>query len=116
MVFEEPKKWASWLPLAEWWYNTTYNTALKISPFQDLYGFAPPMINEVSTPGPKDSEARDFLLEKQQQLTKRKANLTQVQSRMKKYVDNKLTERVLSVDDMVYLIIQPYRMAAFGYL
>jgi transposase InsO family protein len=41
MVFQEPKKWAAWLSLAEWWYNTTYHTALKVSPFQALYGFPP---------------------------------------------------------------------------
>jgi transposase InsO family protein len=26
MAFLEPKKWVSWLPLAEWWYNTNYHT------------------------------------------------------------------------------------------
>jgi hypothetical protein len=114
MVFHEPKKWAAWLPLAEWWYNTTYHTALKVSPFQALYGYAPPMVSEVSLPGPEDIEARDFLLERQQQLTKLKANLTQAQARMKKYADKKRTERTLSVGDMVYIKMQPYRLSAFG--
>lgn len=27
MVGEKPSAWASWLPLAEWWYNTTYHSA-----------------------------------------------------------------------------------------
>jgi hypothetical protein len=114
MVFQEPKKWAAWLPLAEWWYNTTYHTALKVSPFQALYGFAPPMINEVAIPGPDDSEARDFLMEKQQMLAKLKDNLTQAQARMKRYADQKRTERTFEIGDMVYLRMQPYRLAAFG--
>lgn len=29
-----PKKWALWLPLAEYWYNTAYHSALGKSPFE----------------------------------------------------------------------------------
>jgi hypothetical protein len=92
MVFQEPKKWAAWLSLAEWWYNTTYHIALKVSPFQALYGFPPPLISEVAIPGPADTDAKDFLVEKQQQLVKLKENLTQAQARMKKYADKRRTE------------------------
>jgi hypothetical protein len=114
MVFQEPKKWAAWLAMAEWWYNTSHHTAIKMSLFQALYGFPPPMINEIALPGPEDTEARDFLQEKQQILDILKVNLAQAQSRMKKHADKKRTERVFSVGDMVYLKMQPYRMAAFG--
>jgi len=114
MVFQEPKKWAAWLSLAEWWYNTTHHTALKMSPFQALYGFPPPMINEIALPGPEDVEARDFMQEKQQILTQLKENLAQAKSRMKRHANKKRSERTLEVGDMVYLKMQPYRMAAFG--
>lgn len=30
MTFQEPQRWHSWLSLAEWWYNTTYHTAIQI--------------------------------------------------------------------------------------
>lgn len=36
-----PKKWSSWLPLAEYWYNTTWHRALRKSPFHVLYGHEP---------------------------------------------------------------------------
>uniref|UniRef100_J3KUY5 Integrase catalytic domain-containing protein n=1 Tax=Oryza brachyantha TaxID=4533 RepID=J3KUY5_ORYBR len=29
MTFQEPQKWFAWLALAEWWYNTTYHTAIS---------------------------------------------------------------------------------------
>jgi hypothetical protein len=103
MVFQEPTKWASWLAMAEWWYNTSHHTAIKMSPFQALYGYAPPMISEIALPGPEETEARDFLQEKQLMLDRLKVNLAQAQARMKKHADKKRTERVLEVGDMVYL-------------
>jgi hypothetical protein len=39
MCFTTPRKWKSWLSLAEWWYNTSYHTSLHMTPFQALYGF-----------------------------------------------------------------------------
>ena len=47
MTSAEPMKWAAWLSLAEFWYNTTYHTSLKMTPFQALYGFPPPLISEL---------------------------------------------------------------------
>lgn len=58
MAFNEPKKWCSWLSMAEWWFNTSYHTATKFTPFQCLYGFPPPQIGKVSIPGPTDIEAQ----------------------------------------------------------
>jgi hypothetical protein len=92
MVFLEPKKWLSWLPLAEWWYNTNYHTSLKSIPFEALYGYPPPMISKVMIPG-HPSSSIDFLAPKQEMLLKLKANLAQAQGRIKKYADLNRTER-----------------------
>jgi hypothetical protein len=50
MAFREPTKWADWLSAAEWWYNSSYHTAIKTSPFQALYGYSPPQIGELFIP------------------------------------------------------------------
>jgi hypothetical protein len=52
MSFIEPKKWSSWLPLTEWWYNTNYHTSLQCTPFQALYGYPPSLISEMMIPRP----------------------------------------------------------------
>lgn len=114
MAFQEPKKWAAWLPLAEWWYNTSYHTATRETPFKALYGYDPPMISEVAIPGPSDAQAKDFLSDKQNTLRQLKHNLQQAQERMKKYADINRSERKFKVGGMVYLRMQPYRMASFG--
>jgi hypothetical protein len=36
-----PKQWAKWLNLMEFWYNTSYHSALGRSPFEILYGHPP---------------------------------------------------------------------------
>jgi hypothetical protein len=68
MAFLEPKKWASWLSLAEWWYNSNYHTSLKCTPFEALYGYPPPLISEVMIPGPT-THAIEFLQQKQHMIT-----------------------------------------------
>ncbi|XP_039778261.1 uncharacterized protein LOC120645545 [Panicum virgatum] len=36
-----PKQWFKWLPIAEFWYNTSFHSALQRSPFEVLYGHQP---------------------------------------------------------------------------
>ena len=38
-VFDKQTKWVNWLPLAEWWYNTSLHTATKMTPFMALYRY-----------------------------------------------------------------------------
>jgi transposase InsO family protein len=93
MTFAEPKKWLSWLSLAEFWYNTYFHTSLQLTPFQALYGFPPPLISELSVPGPDDVNAAEFLETKQRMLDQLKQNLHKAQARMKKFADLQRSER-----------------------
>jgi len=38
-----PNQWARWLPLVEWWYNTNYHSSTKMTPYEIVYGFPPPI-------------------------------------------------------------------------
>ena len=41
ICFQQLTKWKSWLAIAEQWYNSNFHTAIKMIPFQALYGFPP---------------------------------------------------------------------------
>ncbi|KAL3564871.1 hypothetical protein D5086_032917 [Populus alba] len=43
-AYQQPRKWHSFLPWAEFWYNTTYHSSTGMTPFQALYGRLPPTI------------------------------------------------------------------------
>jgi hypothetical protein len=100
MVFQCLKKWHSQLSTTEWWYNTSFHTSLKMTPFQILYGFPPPMITEGIIPDSMVNDARDMM-------KNIKHNLMTAQEIMKKYGDKKRSERELAVGDMAYLKMQP---------
>jgi len=37
----QPVHWVKWLTLVEWWYNTSYHTSIKMTPYEALYGQNP---------------------------------------------------------------------------
>jgi hypothetical protein len=41
---EKKKQWAQWLPLVEWWYNTSYHKTTHMTPFEAVYGKNPPSV------------------------------------------------------------------------
>jgi hypothetical protein len=41
---EKKNQWAQWLPLAEWWYNTSYHTTTCMTTFEVVYGQNPPSV------------------------------------------------------------------------
>ena len=43
-VADKPQSWVEWLPLAKFWFNTNFHVSLKMTPFETLYGFAPPRL------------------------------------------------------------------------
>jgi len=114
MVFQEPKQWTKWLARAEWWYKTSYHSSLKMTPFEALYNYPPPMVGEFRISEETCPAARLTLNERQHMLQKLKENLAEAQNRMKVYADQHRTDRQYNVNDMVYLRIQPYRQNAFG--
>jgi hypothetical protein len=102
-----PQKWALWLPLAEYWYNTAYHTALGKSPFEVLYEHSPRHLGITAT----DCASPDlevWLKEKATMTELLKQQLLRSQQRMKAQADKHRSECHFQVGDRVYLKLQPY--------
>jgi hypothetical protein len=94
-VHDSPKKWKSWLSLAEIWYNTSFHTALGCSPFKALYGMDANSGISVPVNATVSPEVAAVISEREVQLSTLKGNLQRAQNRMKRYADRARAEREL---------------------
>lgn len=93
---DKPHTWVQWLPLAEWWYNSTYHSFIKTSPYQALYGQSPPSIEPDTTA----VQAVDLALRDRDSLIQQlRQNLQVAQERMKFFADRHRTDREFHVGD-----------------
>jgi hypothetical protein len=108
-VSDKQAQWFKWLPLAEWWYNTSFHTATKMTPFMALYGYQPPSITSSLKEKSKVQAVEDHIENQQQVLQILKDNLTMSQNRMKQQADQHHCERSFEVGVWVFLRLQPYK-------
>ena len=79
-VMDKQNKWFQWLHLDEWWYNYTYHTSTKITPFQYLYRYEPPKWKDLITNQTKDASINDHLEENQKVVQMLKENINLVRN------------------------------------
>ncbi|CAL0299520.1 unnamed protein product [Lupinus luteus] len=109
MCSDAPQHWLRWLPLAEWWYNTTFHTSINSTPYEIVYGQPPPAYLPY-LPGESKIELVDRSLSKRDAMLKLlKFHLRRAQQRMKQIADKHRTDRQFEVGDMVYVKLHPYR-------
>ena len=82
-VYDKQTQWVKWLPLAKWWYNTSFHIAAKMTPFMALHGYHPPFITSYLRENSKVQAVEDHIEHQQQVLQILKDNLNLAQNRMK---------------------------------
>src|SRR6185503_5101523 len=90
------KNWEDSLPYAEFSYNNSYQSSLKMSSFEALYGRkcrTPLMWTEV---GDRIIQGQDFIKEVEDKISKIRENLKAAHSRQKSYADKR--RRTLSFE------------------
>jgi hypothetical protein len=103
-----PKSWSQWLSLAEYWYNTSFHSALGRSPFEVLYGCQPRHLGlDISLASPV-SELTEWFEDRELMQALVRQHLLRAQARMKRQADKHRVDRQFSVGDLVFLKLQSY--------
>jgi hypothetical protein len=111
-VSETPKMWTKYLPMAEFWYNTTLHSAIGMTPFEALYGRPPPKLVDY-IPGESKIASLDEALQQRHQILKLlKENLHRARNRMIQQANKKRTDKSFEPGQWVYLKLQPYRQVS----
>jgi hypothetical protein len=106
---ENQNQWAQWLPLAEWWYNTSYHTNTHMTPFEAVYGKNSPSVLSYLPSVSKVWAIDQTLTVREAILCILKENLVMAHNRMKQQVDQGRFERQFTEGDQVFLRLQPYK-------
>lgn len=110
-VSDRPKEWSSLLPLAEYWYNTSFHTTIQATPYEIVYGQPSPSHVTYSALNSSLDLVDRSLHQKEATINLLKHHLCMAQNKMKVQADKKRSERTLTVGDWAYVKLQPYRQA-----
>lgn len=104
-----PQEWLKWLPLAEFWYNSTFHSVIQKTPYEVLYSQPPPVHRPYITVSTiVEAVDRSFKL-REQAIVVLKFNLQRAQNRMKQLADRKRSDRQFEKGEWVYLKLQAYK-------
>jgi hypothetical protein len=101
------KNWDKCLSLAEFAYNNSYQTSLKMAPFEELYGCRCRTTLSWSQTGERKIFGPDLVIEAEDKVKIIQNNLKAAQSRQKSYADIRIRPLQFQIGDFVYLRVSP---------
>nr|GEX24548.1 hypothetical protein [Tanacetum cinerariifolium] len=96
---EQPKQWLKWLTLAEWWYNTNFYTFNHTTPYEAVYGKAPPIHIPYIKGKSKVDLVDKTLSEREASVETLKFHISRAQSRMKSHAEKGRTDKQFDCGD-----------------
>ena len=111
---EQPNTWHKCIPWTELWYNTTFHSSTRMTPFQAVYGRPPPPLISYGDRKTANNSAEELLKERDLVISALKENLVVAQNRMKKQSDLHRRELKFKTRDEVYLKLKPYRQRSLA--
>ncbi|XP_058776601.1 uncharacterized protein LOC131650918 [Vicia villosa] len=109
---DNPNQWFKYLHLAEYWHNTAYHSATKMSPFEALYGREPPFFPQYLQGTTSIPDLDINLHQRQELLSTLRSNLERARKRMTEQANKKRVDCTFNVGDLVLLRLQPYRQSS----
>jgi len=105
------------LTSAELWYNSSFHSAIKCSPFKALYGVEPNLgiMPNWNVEEEHNSDAVTHVQQRQDMLNLLKTHLAAAQTKMKHYADKNRSLREFQVGELVYLKLQPFAQASIAH-
>jgi hypothetical protein len=108
-VLQYDKNWDKCLSLAEFSYNNSYQTSLKMAPFEALYGRRCRTPLSWSQTGERKIFGPDLVIEAEDKVKIIQKNLKAAQSRQKSYAAIQRRPLQFQIRDFVYLRVSPTR-------
>lgn len=109
MTSGHPHKWHNWLSLAEWWYNATYHTATKRTPYEAIYGVPPPLHIAYFLGNSIVAVVDNHLFERELMIKDLQFELQQTQALSNRYANQRQSEREFNEGDWAFLKAHPYK-------
>jgi hypothetical protein len=107
-----PKSWLRWLPWAEYCYNTSFQSALKTTPFQVVYGRPPPSLISYTADRAKVQAVDRQLVDRDVFLQEIRERLRHAQDLMKQQYDAGHRDVFFEVGEWVWLRLHQRQAAA----
>lgn len=86
-ISQQPRKWSQGIPWAEFWYNSSYHSAIKCCPFKVVYGVDPHAIMRYDQVTTTNNIELDIMLQQRDSVLKELQEQLQIsQDQMKKNV------------------------------
>nr|KYP37502.1 Retrotransposable element Tf2 [Cajanus cajan] len=109
-----PRRWYSVLHLAEFWYNTSYHSAIGTTPFQALYGRPPPVVRDYILESSTDTAVESLLQDRTTNLRIIKEHMCRTQQRMRDQANKGRINVTFEVGDWVLLKTHLYRQRSLA--
>ncbi|XP_058784573.1 uncharacterized protein LOC131659393 [Vicia villosa] len=107
-----PRMWFKFLHLAEYWHNSTFHSSISMTPFEALYGRAPPATKDYIQGNASIPSLDSALLNRQTIINTLKHNLVRSQKLMAVQANKKRRDVTFAVGDFAWLRLQPYRQTS----
>jgi hypothetical protein len=108
-VMDQQKRWEEFLPLVELAYNNSYQSTIKMAPFEFLYGR--PCRTPLSWDWLEDRVlvGPEAIQEMEEQMQSIRQRIKEAQDRQKSYADAHRVDRSYEVGDRVFLRVKPHK-------